>query len=119
MCFLINYETERKERNFLNMLVWCVQLILFVFFTTEDLIIFFSMFELSLVPIFIMILKWGSATRRALASYYFFLFTSAGAILMLVGIFLLIMSTNTTNFILLELYHFSEVKQIIMFFFFF
>ena len=90
ICIFISYEKTYKCEEF-NFLLWILQLILFVFFMTDDLIVFFMCFEMCLVPIFLIILTWGSSVRRVLASYYFFIYTGIGAILMILGICLIIM----------------------------
>ena len=76
-------------------------------------------FEVSLIPIFLMILIWGSSVRRVLASYYFYIYTSLGAALMIIGICLIIMECGTTNLLILSTHKFNGWKQIILFFFFF
>ena len=96
-----------------------LQFILIVFFTTSDLIIFFLCFELSLIPLFLMILIWGSSVRRVISGYYFFLYTSLGAVFSIIGVCLVIMDCGTTNLDVLGVYGFSTHKQIILFFLFF
>ena len=43
ICILVNYYKDYSYKN-LNLLLWILQLILFLFFTTEDLILFFICF---------------------------------------------------------------------------
>lgn len=96
-----------------------MQIILVLFFTTTDLVIFFTCFELSLIPIFLIILIWGSSVRRVLASYYFYVYTGLGAVLMIIGICLIVFECGTTNMLILQLHKFNGHKQIMLFFFFF
>ena len=56
-------------------------------FTAGDLFLFFLMWELELIPMFLIIGIWGGA-RREYAAFKFILYTVAGSAFMLVGIFL-------------------------------
>jgi len=118
ICLFLNYENDYKVSEF-HFFIWVLQIILILFFTTTDLIILFVCFELSLLPIFLIMLTWGSSIRRVLASYYFFIYTSVGAILMILGICLIFMECGTTNLLVLEAHRFNSSKQLILFFLFF
>ena len=54
-------------------------------FVALDLFLFYVFFELSLIPMALLIGIWGSA-NRVYAAIKFFLYTLAGSLLMLVGI---------------------------------
>jgi len=118
ICLFLNFEKPYKYNDF-NFLLWILQIILVLFFTTTDLVIFFTCFELSLIPIFLIILIWGSSVRRVLASYYFYVYTGLGAVLMIIGICLIVFECGTTNMLILQLHKFNGHKQIMLFFFFF
>lgn len=70
-------------------------------FLALDLVLFFVFFELSLIPMYLLIGKWGSG-RRVYAALKFFLYTFAGSALMLVGILAVYSQTGTINIIELE-----------------
>lgn len=53
-------------------------------FTSLDMILFYTFFEASLIPMYFLIAIWGGE-RRKYASLKFFLFTFAGSIFMLLG----------------------------------
>lgn len=53
-------------------------------FTSMDMILFYTFFEASLIPMYFLIAIWGGE-RRAYASLKFFIFTFAGSIFMLLG----------------------------------
>ncbi len=53
-------------------------------FCSLDMILFYTFFEASLIPMYFLISIWGGE-RKAYASLKFFLFTFAGSIFMLVG----------------------------------
>lgn len=57
-------------------------------FTSLDMILFYSFFEASLIPMYFLISIWGGE-RRGYASLKFFIYTFAGSIFMLVGMIVL------------------------------
>ena len=67
-------------------------------FATTDLLLFYVLFEFTLVPMYLIIGIWGGAGRRA-AAVKFFLYTLAGGLLMLVGILYLHAQTGTFDYI--------------------
>ncbi len=69
-------------------------------FLALDLILFFVFFEFSLIPMYLLIGRWGSG-NRVYAALKFFLYTFAGSTLMLVAILAIYFHTGT--FSVLEL----------------
>lgn len=67
-------------------------------FATTDLLVFYVLFEFTLVPMYVIIGIWGGAGRRA-AAVKFFLYTLAGGLLMLVGILVLQSQTGTFDYV--------------------
>lgn len=70
-------------------------------FSARDAILFFIAFEVVLVPMWLLISRYGdrhSAAARADASARFILYTAVGSTLMLVGILLLVWQTGTADF---------------------
>ncbi|MBS1718691.1 MAG: NADH-quinone oxidoreductase subunit M [Armatimonadetes bacterium] len=67
-------------------------------FTSLDMILFYTFFEASLIPMYFLISIWGGA-RRGYASIKFFIYTFAGSIFMLIGmISLFTLCRNVTGF---------------------
>lgn len=56
-------------------------------FSSINLLSFYVTFETTLVPMFVIILVWGSRQRKLHAMYMFFFYTIAGSIMLLFGIF--------------------------------
>lgn len=82
VAILISKPTE-KVAQFLG-LILCLEGTLFGIFASLDLVLFYIFFELSLVPVALMILGWGTGDRGKVAiRYVATLF--AGSLLMLVG----------------------------------
>ena len=65
-------------------------------FMSLDLLLFFVMWELMLVPMYLIIGVWGGQ-RRLYASLKFFLYTMLGSMLMLVAILYLAMTNSDTT----------------------
>jgi NADH-quinone oxidoreductase subunit M len=65
-------------------------------FTSLDLFLFYTFFEGSLVPMFLIIGIWGGK-NRIYAAYKFFLYTLLGSILMLGAMFYLVGTLHTTS----------------------
>lgn len=55
-------------------------------FTSLNLLFFFIFFEVSLVPMFLLILLWGSRQRKVHAAYSFFFYTAFGSVFLLTGL---------------------------------
>ena len=55
-------------------------------FLTNNLLLFYIYFELTLVPMFLIIIGWGSRKEKTLAAYYLFFFTLSASLLMLISI---------------------------------
>jgi formate hydrogenlyase subunit 3/multisubunit Na+/H+ antiporter MnhD subunit len=91
---------------------------LFIFFTTENIIIFFIAFEFSVIPIFFMIGFFGKRSQKFKAINYIFFFTIISAIPMIIGIIFFYQKTNSFNFFILKSYivkNFSNFDYIFSF----
>src|ERR1043165_4560507 len=90
-------------------------------FLSTDLILFYVFFELTLLPMYLIIGVWGGA-NRIYAAIKFFLFTIAGSLLMLFGIIYLGFQyyhlTGQPSFYVLNLYGVSltATAQTLLFF---
>src|ERR1044072_9059303 len=85
-------------------------------FLAADLLLFYVFFELTLLPMYLVIGVWGGA-NRIYAAIKFFLFTIARSLLMLLGIIYLVFRhyhhTGLWTFAISELYglHLPMQKQ--------
>jgi NADH-quinone oxidoreductase subunit M len=70
-------------------------------FLALDLVLFFVFFEFSLIPMYLLIGRWGS-NRRIYAALKFFLYTFAGSALMLIAILAVFFATGTFNVLELQ-----------------
>lgn len=101
-----NIQSESKWSNSLNIINLNILLLfLFLAFTTNDLLVFYFMFESTLIPMFFLLGFFGSRTRKIRAAYSFFLYTMLGSVALLIGIFSLVITYKTTQINLLTNYN--------------
>jgi NADH-quinone oxidoreductase subunit M len=90
-------------------------------FAATDLLLFYIFFELTLLPMYLVIGVWGGA-NRIYAAIKFFLFTIAGSLLMLLGIIYLVFrhmhETGVATFTITDLYgtQLTSYAQTLLFF---
>jgi NADH-quinone oxidoreductase subunit M len=66
-------------------------------FASDNLLFFFIFFEITLVPMFFLISKWG-ATDREEAAFSYIIYNGLGSMVLLIGIVTLFVVTGSTNF---------------------
>ncbi|MFC6712830.1 complex I subunit 4 family protein [Branchiibius cervicis] len=66
-------------------------------FLTRDVIGFFVAFEVALVPMWVLIRRFGEPAQARRAAWLFVLYTVLGSMLMLVGILVLVTTAGTTD----------------------
>jgi len=76
------YVNDRVKAYMISLLV--LETAMLGVFTSLDMILFYSFFEASLVPMWLLISIWGGSNRRY-AGLKFFIYTFAGSIFMLLG----------------------------------
>ncbi len=85
LCVLCSWQAvTTRVRAFLS-LILLVEGAMIVVFTALDLFLFFMLWELTMIPMYFMIILWGGPNRIA-AGIKFVLYSLAGSLLMLVGI---------------------------------
>ncbi len=96
-----------RDNQFFGLLL-CLEGTLVGVFSSLDLVLFYVFFELSLVPVALMILGWGSGDRGKIAIRYIgTLF--AGSLLMLVGI--LILGNQSFNLLKHPTFNLIEIQN--------
>lgn len=78
-----SWYVDKKAHTFLSMIL-LLEAAMIGAFSALDLILFFTFFEATLVPMWLMINLWGGE-RRAYAANKFLVYTFAGSIFLLVG----------------------------------
>lgn len=80
-------------------------------FLLLDLMGFFLFFERTLIPIYFLVLLWGSRERRTRASYLIAIYTLLGSIFMFFNLLYLYSKTGTTDYELLLQIFLTEEDQ--------
>nr|AIW80886.1 NADH dehydrogenase subunit 4 [Cheirogaleus medius] len=78
-------ETWMRKKLYLSMLVF-LQVFLIMTFTATELILFYILFEATLIPTLIIITRWGNQTERLNAGLYFLFYTLIGSLPLLVAL---------------------------------
>jgi len=110
LCILsLNTHTVRLKEVLLHLLFlqWTV-LATFLFL---DILGFFLFFEMTLIPIYFLVLVWGSRERRIRASYLISIYTLLGSIFMFFNLLYLLSKTGTTDYQTLLGVIFTEEDQ--------
>jgi NADH-quinone oxidoreductase subunit M len=96
-----------------------IELLLINFFLVTNLLLFYIYFEAILIPMFLIIIIWGSRKRKIHASYMFFFFTLVGSLFMLMGILWLYLYVGELNIQILQYIMLSKEQQLVLWFLFF
>lgn len=84
------------------MLLTFLQLFLILAFGATELILFYVMFEATLIPTLLLITRWGNQADRIGAGTYFLFYTLAGSIPLLVALLALINKTGTLSLLTIQ-----------------
>ena len=84
-----------------------------------DLIAFFIFFEITLIPVYFLVLIWGSRERRVRASYIIALYTLIGSIFIFFNIIYIYSKTGTTDYELLLQIQLTKEDQLFLWITFF
>nr|YP_008855001.1 NADH dehydrogenase subunit 4 [Thynnichthys polylepis]BAO08984.1 NADH dehydrogenase subunit 4 [Thynnichthys polylepis] len=97
----INPEPISRQRLYITLLA-SLQTFLIMAFGATEIIMFYIMFEATLIPTLIIITRWGNQTERLNAGTYFLFYTLAGSLPLLVALLLLQQSTGTLSMLILQ-----------------
>nr|YP_004717881.1 NADH dehydrogenase subunit 4 [Lebiasina astrigata]QCI56123.1 NADH dehydrogenase subunit 4 [Lebiasina astrigata]BAK42182.1 NADH dehydrogenase subunit 4 [Lebiasina astrigata]BBU25549.1 NADH dehydrogenase subunit 4 [Lebiasina multimaculata] len=97
----INQEPLTRQRMYITLLA-SLQTFLIMAFGATEIIMFYIMFEATLIPTLIIITRWGNQTERLNAGTYFLFYTLAGSLPLLVALLLLQQSTGTLSMLVLQ-----------------
>nr|BBH36400.1 NADH dehydrogenase subunit 4 [Betta simplex] len=94
-------EPINRQRTFIMLLV-SLQIFLILAFSATEIIMFYVMFEATLIPTLIIITRWGNQTERLSAGTYFLFYTLAGSLPLLVALLLLQNYTGTLSLLTIQ-----------------
>lgn len=100
LIFISLQELEEKIKIiiFISLLI-----VLIMFFISLDLIMFYFIFEVRLIPTFILIVYWGGNPERLISSYYLIIYMLLISFPLLLYIFNLYLSRFTLKFVLIKI----------------
>ena len=96
LCILYVQE-EIALKNFIN-LIFSIEFFLIVLFSTLDLFIFFVVFELILIPVFLLIFNAGPKPKKTRAGNLLLYYTILSSVLFVVALLLISQYTGTFNY---------------------
>ncbi len=99
ICTLSNWNLKINFKKEFIILMFILFYVLLLLFTVMDLLLFYILFEATLIPMFIIIGIWGSRNEKIKAAWYFFFYTLIGSFFMLLSIFKIYSLTGTTNYL--------------------
>nr|YP_009516317.1 NADH dehydrogenase subunit 4 [Hyporhamphus quoyi]AYD91085.1 NADH dehydrogenase subunit 4 [Hyporhamphus quoyi] len=94
-------EPVNRQRTYI-LLLTSLQIFLILAFGATELIMFYVMFEATLIPTLFIITRWGNQTERLNAGTYFLFYTLAGSLPLLVALLLLQNSTGSLSLLTLQ-----------------
>nr|AWH98318.1 NADH dehydrogenase subunit 4 [Megaderma lyra] len=95
----LSKESLTRKKLYITMLV-SLQVLLIMTFTATELILFYILFEATLLPTLIIITRWGNQTERLNAGLYFLFYTLVGSLPLLVALLYLQNIMGSLNFLL-------------------
>nr|YP_980226.1 NADH dehydrogenase subunit 4 [Furcifer oustaleti]BAF44040.1 NADH dehydrogenase subunit 4 [Furcifer oustaleti] len=100
----LKYTTLMQKRMFLMCLA-TLQTFLVLALSSTNLILFFIMFEATLIPTMMIITRWGSQTERLTAGMYFMFYTLISSMPLLIAILYTNFHMNNLNTMLINSYN--------------
>lgn len=94
-------EPTPRQRSYITLMI-SLQFFLILAFTATELILFYIMFEATLIPTLILITRWGNQAQRLTASNYFLFYTMAGSIPLLIALFIIHVDTGSLSMLVLQ-----------------
>ena len=116
---ILSLPTYQERFNEIMLYLIFLQWGLILSFCVLDLFGFFIFFEMTLIPIYFLVLIWGSRERKIRASYLISIYTLFGSIFMFFTIIYLYNKIGTTNYLYLTTMNFNLDDQFWLWLFFF
>lgn len=91
-------ETLTRKKLYILILI-SLQSFLIITFSATELIMFYILFEATLIPTLIIITRWGNQTERLNAGTYFLFYTLVGSLPLLIALIYIQKSYGSLNFI--------------------
>nr|YP_009520022.1 NADH dehydrogenase subunit 4 [Proechimys goeldii]ATB18195.1 NADH dehydrogenase subunit 4 [Proechimys goeldii]ATB18208.1 NADH dehydrogenase subunit 4 [Proechimys goeldii] len=83
--FHLKNETKTRKKLYISLLI-SLQMFLTLTFSATEMIMFYILFETTLIPTLIIITRWGTQTERMKAGLYFLFYTLTGSLPLLISL---------------------------------
>nr|AHB23269.1 NADH dehydrogenase subunit 4 [Nyctereutes procyonoides koreensis]UPV69748.1 NADH dehydrogenase subunit 4 [Nyctereutes procyonoides koreensis] len=97
----LSKEPYTRKKLYASMLI-LLQLFLIMTFTATELILFYILFEATLIPTLIIITRWGNQTERLNAGLYFLFYTLVGSLPLLVALLHIQNNMGSLSFLMVQ-----------------
>nr|QCU47989.1 NADH dehydrogenase subunit 4 [Cheilinus undulatus] len=94
-------EPLHRQRLYISLMI-ILQSFLILAFSATEVIMFYIMFEATLIPTLFLITRWGNQAERLNAGTYFLFYTLAGSLPLLVALLLLQNATGSLSMLTLQ-----------------
>nr|UDN41972.1 NADH dehydrogenase subunit 4 [Sillago sp. 3 SS-2021] len=94
-------EPSNRQRMYISLLT-SLQFFLILAFSATEIIMFYIMFEATLIPTLMLITRWGNQAERLNAGTYFLFYTLAGSLPLLVALILLQNNLGTLSLLTVQ-----------------
>ena len=112
---IVNTTPSIKNKKEFTLIIFLMLLTLCSSFLVDNLLLYYIWFEISLIPIFIIILGWGYQPERILASIVMFFYTISASLPLLLCLIYLINSAGSLNYSCILLSDFNRRAGISLF----
>nr|YP_004021571.1 NADH dehydrogenase subunit 4 [Leiopelma archeyi]ADG85499.1 NADH dehydrogenase subunit 4 [Leiopelma archeyi] len=98
----LSIEPPTRQRTYITILL-SLQISLIMAFSASELVLFYVMFETTLIPTLIIITRWGNQAERLTAGVYFLFYTLTGSMPLLIALLTTHNSSGTLSLTILQL----------------
>lgn len=90
-----------QKKNYITIII-LLQIFLIITFSATELIMFYILFEATLLPTLVIITRWGGQTERLNAGVYFLFYTLAGSLPLLIALIYTLNLVGSLNLLLIQ-----------------
>src|SRR5690349_13479960 len=111
VCLLSSYNVIKDYVKEYIICLFLIEFLLLGSFMILDALLFYVFFESVLIPMFLVIVIYGSRERKSYAAFSLFLYTLFGSLFMLITLFDILSNYGSLNYFILLNNNFSESHQ--------
>lgn len=105
----LSKEPISQKKLYITIILF-LQIFLIITFSATELIIFYILFEATLVPTLIIITRWGGQAERLNAGIYFLFYTLIGSLPLLVALIYTQTSLGSLNLLLIQHWNYFSIQ---------